>query len=151
MWFGSCAWLTTSCILCRKYTDLTWDEDEPSAAVAEEESVPATEESTPPPQAKSEAPTVEATLLEASIVEGEYSARAQSSSRSSRNHQGRLIRMSSVDRGEAEGSTIPEVVPVEALARETQGAAGAAPEPTDKPRRWPERSVTMYCQSQPWR
>jgi hypothetical protein len=29
---------------------------------------------------------------------------------------------------ETEGSTIPEAVPVEALARETQGAAGAAPE-----------------------
>jgi hypothetical protein len=29
---------------------------------------------------------------------------------------------------EAEGSTIPEAVPVEALARETQGATGAAPE-----------------------
>jgi hypothetical protein len=32
---------------------------------------------------------------------------------------------------EAEGSTIPEAVPVEALARETQGAAGAAPEPAE--------------------
>jgi hypothetical protein len=32
---------------------------------------------------------------------------------------------------EAEGSTIPEVVPVEALAPETQGAAGAAPEPVE--------------------
>jgi hypothetical protein len=29
---------------------------------------------------------------------------------------------------EAEGSTIPEAVPVEGLAPETQGAAGAAPE-----------------------
>jgi hypothetical protein len=29
---------------------------------------------------------------------------------------------------EVEGSTIPEAVPVEALARETQGATGAAPE-----------------------
>jgi hypothetical protein len=32
---------------------------------------------------------------------------------------------------EAEGSTIPEVVPVEALAPEIQGAAGAAPEPVE--------------------
>jgi uncharacterized membrane protein len=31
----------------------------------------------------------------------------------------------------AEGSTIPEAVPVEALAPETQAAAGAAPEPTE--------------------
>jgi hypothetical protein len=34
-------------------------------------------------------------------------------------------------RAEAEGSTIPEVVPVEALAPETQGAAGVAPEPAE--------------------
>jgi hypothetical protein len=32
---------------------------------------------------------------------------------------------------EAEESTIPEAVPVEALAPETQGAAGAAPEPAE--------------------
>jgi hypothetical protein len=88
MWFGSCTWLTTNCVLCRKSTDLTWDGDEPSAAVAEEESAPAAEESAPAPQAESEAPAVEATLPEASIVEGEYTARAQVSSRSSCNRQG---------------------------------------------------------------
>jgi hypothetical protein len=32
---------------------------------------------------------------------------------------------------EAEGSTIPETVPVEALVPETPGAAGAAPEPAE--------------------
>jgi hypothetical protein len=32
---------------------------------------------------------------------------------------------------EAEGSIIPEALPVEALAPETQGAAGAAPEPAE--------------------
>jgi hypothetical protein len=32
---------------------------------------------------------------------------------------------------EADGSTILEAVPIEALARETQGAAGAAPEPAE--------------------
>jgi hypothetical protein len=32
---------------------------------------------------------------------------------------------------EAEGSTIPEAVPVEGLAPETQGTAGAAPEPAE--------------------
>jgi hypothetical protein len=36
----------------------TWDEDEPSATVAEEESVPAVEESTSAPQAEFEAPAV---------------------------------------------------------------------------------------------
>jgi hypothetical protein len=87
IWFGSRTWLTTSCVLCRKSTDLTWDEDEPSAAVAEEESVPAAEESAPAPQGESEVPAVEATLPEASIVEGEYTARMQVSSRSSRSCQ----------------------------------------------------------------
>jgi hypothetical protein len=71
MWFGSRTWLTTSCVLYRESTDLTWDEDEPSAAMAEEDSAPATEESAPAPQAESEAPAVEATLPEASVVEGE--------------------------------------------------------------------------------
>jgi hypothetical protein len=48
----------------------------------------------------------------------------------------------------AEGSTIPEAVPVEALARETQGAAREAPEPAEvasgEAPRWPERSFAMY-------
>jgi hypothetical protein len=74
MQFGSRTWLTTSCVLCRKPTDLTWDEDEPSTTMAEEESAPAAEESAPAPQVESEAPAVEATLPEASIVEGEYTA-----------------------------------------------------------------------------
>jgi hypothetical protein len=87
MWFGSRTSLTTSCILCRKSTDLTWDDDEPSATVAEEESVPAAEESTPAPQEESEAPVVEATLPEASIVEGEYTTQTRLSSRSTRNRQ----------------------------------------------------------------
>jgi hypothetical protein len=87
MWFGSRTWLTTSYVPCRKSTDLTWDEEEPSAAVAEEESAPAAEESSPAPQSESEAPAMEATLPEASIVEGECTARTQLSSRSNRNHQ----------------------------------------------------------------
>jgi hypothetical protein len=78
---------------------LTWDEDEPSAVVVEEESAPAAEESTPAPKAESEAPAVEATLPEASIVEGEYIARTQLSSRSSCNCQELLVQLSSVDRG----------------------------------------------------
>jgi hypothetical protein len=99
MQFGSCTWLTTSCVLCRKSTDLTWDEGDPNAVMAEEDSAPAAEESAPAPQAESEAPAVEATLPKASIVEGEYTSRTQSFTRSSRNRKGRLIRMSSVDRG----------------------------------------------------
>jgi hypothetical protein len=80
--------MTTNCVLCRKSTDLTWDGDEPSAAVAEEESAPAAEESALAPQAEFEAPAVEAALPEASIIEGEYTARVQVSSRSSRSRQG---------------------------------------------------------------
>jgi hypothetical protein len=52
---------------------LSWEGDEPATAVAEEEAAPPTEESAPAPQAEPEAPTAEATLLEASVVEGEYS------------------------------------------------------------------------------
>jgi hypothetical protein len=69
--------------------------------------MPATEESTPVPQAETVAPAVEATLPEASIVEGEYTAQMQSSSRSSRVRRGRLIHMSSVDRGRSRGKHHP--------------------------------------------
>jgi hypothetical protein len=51
---------------------LTWDGDEPNTVVAEEESALTAGESAPAPQAESEAPAVEASLPEASIVEGEY-------------------------------------------------------------------------------
>jgi nucleotide-binding universal stress UspA family protein len=61
---------------CRKSTDLSWEGDEPSTAVAEEEAAPPAEESTPASQAEAEAPATEATLPEASVVEGKYSAEA---------------------------------------------------------------------------
>jgi hypothetical protein len=54
---------------------LSWEGDEPAAEVAEEETALPTEESTPAPQAEPEAPAAEATLPEASVVEGEYSLR----------------------------------------------------------------------------
>jgi hypothetical protein len=57
--------------------DLTWEGDEPATAVAEEETAPPAEESAPAPQAEYEAPAMEATLPEASIVEGEYFAQVQ--------------------------------------------------------------------------
>jgi hypothetical protein len=59
---------------CRKSTNLSWEGDEPSTAVAEEETAPPAEESTPAPQAEPEAPATEATFPEASVVEGKYSA-----------------------------------------------------------------------------
>jgi hypothetical protein len=60
---------------CRKSTDLSWEGDEPSTAVAEEVAPPA-EESDPASQAVPEPPATEASLPEASVVEGEYSSEA---------------------------------------------------------------------------
>jgi hypothetical protein len=64
-----------ACVLCRKSTDLSWEGDEPAAEVAEEEAAPPAEESAPAPQAEPEVPAADATLPEASVVEGEYSLR----------------------------------------------------------------------------
>jgi hypothetical protein len=72
---------------CRKSTDLTWEEDEPTTAVAEEEVAPPAEESAPTPQAESKAPAVDATLPEASVVDGEYFAQVQVAPKSSRSRQ----------------------------------------------------------------
>jgi hypothetical protein len=58
---------------CRKSTDLSWEGDEPSTTVAEEEVAPPAEESTSAPQAESETPAARAALPEASVVEGQYS------------------------------------------------------------------------------
>jgi hypothetical protein len=67
--------------------DLSWEGDEPSAAVPEEEGVPPVEESAPAPQAEPEASAAEVTLPEASVVEGEYSAEVVVSPKSSRSCQ----------------------------------------------------------------
>jgi hypothetical protein len=58
---------------CRKSTDLSWEGDKPSSAVAEEVAPPA-EKSALASQAVPEPPATEAPLPEASIVEGEYSS-----------------------------------------------------------------------------
>jgi hypothetical protein len=55
---------------CRRSTDLSWEGDEPSAAVAEEETAPPAEESAPASQSVTKAPATEAALPEASVVEG---------------------------------------------------------------------------------
>jgi hypothetical protein len=65
-----------ACVLYRKSTDLSWEGDEPAAAVAEGAAPPA-EESTPAPQAEPEAPVTEAMLPVASVVEGEYSVEVE--------------------------------------------------------------------------
>jgi hypothetical protein len=66
---------------------LSWEGDEPTTAVAEEEAAPPAEESAPAPQAESEAPAAEATLAEVSVIEGEYSAQVQIIPKSSRSRQ----------------------------------------------------------------
>jgi hypothetical protein len=63
--------MTVYVCFCRKSTDLSWAGNEPSSAVAEEVAPPA-EEAAPTPQAVPEPPAVEASLPEASVVEGEY-------------------------------------------------------------------------------
>jgi hypothetical protein len=55
---------------------LSWEGDEPASIVVEEEAAPPAE-SAPAPQAEPEAPAAEATLPEASVVEGEYSAEVE--------------------------------------------------------------------------
>jgi hypothetical protein len=53
--------MTTSFVyFCRKSTDLSWERDEPSTVVAEEEVVPPTEDSAPASQTVPEPPATEA-------------------------------------------------------------------------------------------
>jgi hypothetical protein len=120
--------LTTNDVLFRKSTDLSWEAEEPIEVAAEEASTPTAEESAPLPQAETMTPAVEATLPEASIVEGKYTAQTQLSSSSScspreTNHVCLLL-----TGAEVEGSTIPEAVPLEGVVPETQEAAGEATE-----------------------
>jgi hypothetical protein len=69
--------MTTSFVyFCRKSADLSWEGDEPSTTVAEEEVAPPTEESAPASQAVPEPPATETSLPEASVVEGKYSSKA---------------------------------------------------------------------------
>jgi hypothetical protein len=56
---------------------------------------------------------------------------------------------------EAEGSTMPKVVPVEGVVPETHEAAKAATEPVEVAGEgapgWPKRGATKYCQNQAWK
>jgi hypothetical protein len=56
------------------------------------------EESAPAPQAGSKVPAVEATLPEASVVDGEYFAQVEATPKSSRSRHVRLIQLSFNDR-----------------------------------------------------
>jgi hypothetical protein len=66
---------------------LTWEEGEPTTAVVGEETATPAKESAPTPQVESEALAMEATLPEASIVEGEYFAQVQVTTKISRSRQ----------------------------------------------------------------
>jgi hypothetical protein len=123
--------LTSDFVLCRKSTDLSWEGDETSAAVAEEVSAPASEESAPLPQAETVTPIVEATLPEAIVVKGEYTTVIQPSSSSSQIPWGTDPMCLVLTGAEVEGSTIPEAVLVEGVVPETEVATGAATEPAE--------------------
>jgi hypothetical protein len=62
---------------CRKSTDLSWEGDELATAVAAAEAAPPAGEAAPASRTEPEAPTAEATLPEASIIEGEYSSKVE--------------------------------------------------------------------------
>jgi hypothetical protein len=100
-------------------------------AAAEEVSAPAAEESTPVPQAETVTPVVEATLPEASVVEGEYAAVMQPSSSSNQIPRGTDLVCLVLTGVEVEGSTIPEAVPVEGDVPVTEVATGVATEPME--------------------
>jgi hypothetical protein len=123
--------LTTNDVLCRKSIDLSWEGDEHNTAVAEEAAASTAEESAILPQGKTVAPAAEATLLEASMVEGKYTAQTQPSSRSSRSPRETNPVCLLLIGAEVEGSTIPEAVPVEGVMPETQEAARATTEPAE--------------------
>jgi hypothetical protein len=95
---------------------LSWDGDEPSTAAAKEVSAPAAEESAPLPQAETVTPVAAATLLEASVVEGEYTAVMRASSSSSQSPQGTDPMCLVLTGAEVEGSAIPEAYQLKAFA-----------------------------------
>jgi hypothetical protein len=117
--------------------------------VAEEGSTPAAEESSPLPQAETVAPTVKATLPEASIVEGESTARTQPSSSRSRSPLEANPECLLLTGAKAEGDTIPGAVAVEGLVSETQEAVGAAPEPAEVASGG--APAMKYCKIQAWK
>jgi hypothetical protein len=98
--------------------------------MVEEGSTLAAEESAPVPQVETVAPAIEASLPEASMVEGEYTTQTQSSSSSHSPRETNPVYLL-LTGAEAEGNTIPDVVPIEGLELETQEAAGAATEPAE--------------------
>jgi hypothetical protein len=93
-------------------------------AAAEEVSALIAEESAPLPQAETMMSVVEATLSEASVAEGEYTAVVQPSSSSSQSPRGTDLVCLVLTGAEVEGNTIPKAVPVEGVVPEAEVATG---------------------------
>jgi hypothetical protein len=114
--------------------------------------VPAADESAPLTQGEIVAPAAEATLLEASVVEGEYAAEARASSSSSHSPRETDPMCLLMIGAEVEGSTTPEAVPV---VPEIEVATEATTEPAEIASRvapgLPKRCAAMYCWSQVWK
>jgi hypothetical protein len=131
---------------------LSWEGDEPGTTAAEDASALAAEESAPFPQRETVASAAEATLQEASMVEGEYSADAQPSSSSSHSPREADPVFLLMIGAEVEGSTIPEAMPV---VPEPEVAAGATTEPAEIASGvalgWPKRCAMKYCRSPVWK
>jgi hypothetical protein len=119
---------------------------------AEEVSAPATEVSATLPQAETVTPIADATLLEASVVEGGYAAAIRPSSSSSQSPRGTDLVCLVLTGAEVEGNTIPEAVPVEGVVPEVEVATGAAIEPTETAAPGvAEECVAMHCRRRAWR
>jgi hypothetical protein len=108
--------------------ELSWEGDEPNTAAAEEASAPVAEEFAPLPQGETVASAAEATLPEASMVEGVYAADAQPSSSSSHSPREADPLFPLMIRAEVEESAIPQAVPV---VREPEVVAGATIQPAE--------------------
>jgi hypothetical protein len=116
--------------------------------VAEEVSAPAAEESAPLPQAETVTPVAEATLPEANVVEGEYTVVMRPSSSSSQSTRGADPVCLVLTVVEVDGSTIPEVVPVECVVLETKVATKVATETAEVAAPgWPKSCVAMPCRN----
>jgi hypothetical protein len=98
---------------------------------AKEIFAPVAEESIPLPQAEAVTPIAETTLPEASVVEGEYAAVMRPSSSSSQSPRGTDPVCLVLTGAEVEGSTIPEVVPVEGVVPVTKVTTRATTDPME--------------------
>jgi hypothetical protein len=130
---------------------LSWEGDEPSTAAAEEASVLVAEQSAPLPQGEAVAQAAEATLPEASMVEGEYAVDAQPTSISRHSPREADPMFLLMIGAEVDGSTIPEAVPVVPEAEVAAGATSEPTEPAEEPPGWLKKCATTYCRGRTWK